>query len=118
MGATVAELEPAQARGIGHLPDTQPGIAARTVILVSLTRDARSAQRGSGQRPSHNLPGVYRMRLVLAVLCVSVLAACGGAVDSLDSDSEDIQGGSKDSGDPAVGLLWLGSGGFCTGTLI
>ena len=57
------------------------------------------------------------MRLVLAVLCVSVLAACGGA-DSLDAESDDIQGGSADSGDPAVGLLWLGSGGFCTGTLI
>ncbi len=51
--------------------------------------------------------------LAALVLC----AACGGtAVDSASED--DIQGGKKDTGHPAVGLVWISSGGFCTGTLI
>ncbi|MCA1828929.1 MAG: trypsin-like serine protease [Myxococcales bacterium] len=54
------------------------------------------------------------MRIALLAL---FLAACGGAgVDSAQDD--DIQGGKKDTGHPAVGLVWMSGGGFCTGTLI
>jgi V8-like Glu-specific endopeptidase len=59
------------------------------------------------------------MRLAPAVLAASLLAAaCGGLATGSVQDEEDIQGGKKDTGDPAVGLVWIGSGGFCTGTLI
>lgn len=34
------------------------------------------------------------------------------------SESDSIQGGAKDAKDPAVGLVWIRGGGFCTGTLI
>ncbi len=52
-----------------------------------------------------------------ATLALSLVAACGGA-DVIDESEADIQGGKVDSGDPAVGLVWIASGGFCTGTLI
>src|SRR5260221_5332698 len=56
------------------------------------------------------------MRIALAVLAAS-LAACGGL--STDSARDDeIQGGKKDTGHPAVRLVWISNGGFCTGTLI
>ena len=51
--------------------------------------------------------------LAVLLLC----AACGGVAAGSSSD-EDIQGGRKDTGHPAVGLLWISTGGFCTGTLI
>src|SRR5215467_1005308 len=54
---------------------------------------------------------MHRVALV-AVL----LAACGGDVG--DAEQENIQGGRKDTGHPAVGLVWMRGGGFCTGTLI
>lgn len=53
-------------------------------------------------------------KLAISFLCV---AACGGGA-YLDSSDDEIQGGKADSADPAVGLLWMQSGGFCTGTLI
>jgi V8-like Glu-specific endopeptidase len=53
------------------------------------------------------------MRIALIVLLV---AACGGVVDG--PDLQDIQGGKKDTGHPAVGLVWMSNGGFCSGTLI
>ena len=52
-----------------------------------------------------------------ALLLLPLFAACGGASDLGETDDR-IQGGKADSGDPAVGLLWIASGGFCTGTLI
>jgi hypothetical protein len=57
------------------------------------------------------------MRRVLVASAVLLLASCGGPSDLASADDE-IQGGRVDSGDPAVGLLWIQSGGFCTGTLI
>src|SRR3989442_1686082 len=57
------------------------------------------------------------MRLAFAVFAVT-LAACGGAAVDPSADGENIQGGKKDTGHPAVGLVWISSGGFCTGTLI
>ena len=56
------------------------------------------------------------MRIALAVLAAS-LAACGGLSTDSAQDAE-IQGGKKDTGHPAVGLVWISTGGFCTGTLI
>ena len=53
-----------------------------------------------------------------AALSLSLLAACAGPVDATDESEADIQGGKVDKGDPAVGLVWISSGGFCTGTLI
>jgi secreted trypsin-like serine protease len=47
--------------------------------------------------------------------------ACGGAPSedtTTSSTDQSIQGGTADSGDPAVGLIWFQGGGFCTGTLI
>src|SRR3989442_15248218 len=57
------------------------------------------------------------MRRPAALLLSSLVAACGSTAEIAESDGE-IQGGKPDSGDPAVGLLWMQSGGFCTGTLI
>ena len=63
------------------------------------------------------------MRHRFSLPLVVALAACGtnNATADLsapqDSTGSAINGGSSDNGDPAVGLLWLGSG-FCTGTLI
>jgi len=52
-------------------------------------------------------------------LALSLVAACGGAAtDGGDESEADIQGGKVDTGDAAVGLVWIASGGFCTGTLI
>ena len=56
------------------------------------------------------------MRIATAVLAAS-LAACGGIASDTAEDA-DIQGGKKDTGHPAVGLVWISTGGFCTGTLI
>lgn len=53
---------------------------------------------------------------------VLALSGCGG--DEAASEppgvvaGEAIQGGKKDAQDPAVGLVWLRGGGFCSGTLI
>jgi secreted trypsin-like serine protease len=44
-------------------------------------------------------------------------AACGGAGDPATTE-EPIQGGRRDTGDPAVGLVWFQGGGFCSGALI
>lgn len=53
------------------------------------------------------------MRIALIALFV---VACGGT--GFDSEQDDIQGGRKDSGHPAVGMVKIAGGGFCTGTLI
>jgi secreted trypsin-like serine protease len=58
-----------------------------------------------------------RMRTVLFLL----LAASGcGAPDPDEPGVHDeaIQGGARDAHDPAVGLVWLRGGGFCSGTLV
>lgn len=55
------------------------------------------------------------------------LAACGQAstvqiaadqTPSTATEQDALQGGTPDASDPGVGLLWVESGGFCTGTLI
>ena len=53
------------------------------------------------------------------------VAACGQPNGTHVSDSADdastqqaLQGGTPDASDPAVGLLWIEAGGFCSGTLI
>jgi hypothetical protein len=63
------------------------------------------------------------MRITLCFM--AALAGCGvdnalppGAADPGASEQDSIQGGSKDAKDPAVGLVWIRGGGFCTGTLI
>ena len=56
------------------------------------------------------------MRIAACVLA-AVLAACGGLATDSEQDNA-IQGGKKDTGHPAVGLVWMSNGGFCTGTLI
>jgi hypothetical protein len=54
----------------------------------------------------------------LIVICLFA-AACGGEADDGEPSTEQpIQGGRRDSGDPAVGLVWLEGGGFCSGSLI
>ena len=62
-----------------------------------------------------------------AVLVMSLMCGCGargldggGAAGdpAATASDEAIQGGAADSGDPAVGLVWIRGGGFCTGTLI
>src|SRR3954471_11310247 len=57
--------------------------------------------------------------LVLPVVVFS-LVACSSAEQSSpdESTSSELQGGTKDTGDPAVGMIWYEGGGFCTGTLI
>ncbi len=52
------------------------------------------------------------------ILCAA-LAGCGGAAP-LDNNVDEtaIQGGAVDANDPAVGLVWLSGGGFCSGVLI
>ena len=49
-------------------------------------------------------------------LAALLLAACGGP--SNDVDQQDIQGGRRDGGHPAVGLVSVRGGPICTGTLI
>ncbi len=54
------------------------------------------------------------------------LIACGGSAqvsttepaDPTRSSEQDIQGGTVDMGDPAVGMLSLADGGLCTGSLL
>jgi hypothetical protein len=52
------------------------------------------------------------------LLSLVLLSACGDAVDDGLTRSSEIQGGALDKRDPAVGLVWLRGGGFCSGTLI
>src|SRR3954469_19193626 len=54
------------------------------------------------------------MRILAALM---LLSACGGLSQD-DARDDAIQGGKKDTGHAAVGLVWMSSGGFCTGTLI
>jgi hypothetical protein len=59
------------------------------------------------------------MRALALSLFVSLcFCACGPTEDPDNSDESSIQGGHADSGDGAVGLLWLHGGGFCSGVLI
>lgn len=57
------------------------------------------------------------MRRIALLVIAATLAGCGGLAPD-DAQGDDIQGGKKDSGHAAVGLLWMSTGGFCTGTLI
>jgi hypothetical protein len=59
------------------------------------------------------------MRKWFGFVFVGLIAACGGGSSENPGSSEDeIQGGTTDTGDPAVGLVWFQGGGFCSGTLI
>ncbi len=66
-------------------------------------------------------------------LLLLIVSGCGAAGDGLPSagpaapdaaapaapgDVDEIQGGARDPHDPAVGLVWIRGGGFCTGSLI
>jgi secreted trypsin-like serine protease len=65
-------------------------------------------------------PAEIPMRKVLGFVLVGFMAACSGAssTDDANSAADPIQGGTVDSADPAVGLVWFQGGGFCTGSLI
>jgi hypothetical protein len=55
----------------------------------------------------------------LAILFVALASGCGPVEEELvESDEASIQGGRVDKDDPAVGMLWMEGGGYCTGTLI
>lgn len=62
------------------------------------------------------------MNKITAVAALGFLAcvACGSETANDDSASTDeaIQAGALDNGDPAVGMIWMTGGGFCSGTLI
>ena len=65
------------------------------------------------------------MRRIGSLLGLALMMACGcGAATggenggSEGASEEAIQGGAVDGKDPAVGLVWIRGGGFCTGTLI
>jgi len=45
-----------------------------------------------------------------------LLSGCGAAASG--EDEEAIQGGAVDKKDPAVGLVWIKGGGFCSGSLV
>jgi secreted trypsin-like serine protease len=59
-------------------------------------------------------------------ICLLGLIACGRAGDAdlsapettTSTEQDALQGGVADASDPAVGLLWIEAGGFCSGTLI
>jgi Trypsin len=55
------------------------------------------------------------------IFLFSLAAGCGGAATGTSPDDtveQPIQGGARDTGDPAVGLVWFTGGGFCSGSLI
>jgi secreted trypsin-like serine protease len=60
------------------------------------------------------------MKLLWSFACLSALSLTGcGAVDEVPAgDEAPIQGGHIDTDDPAVGMLWMEGGGFCSGVLI
>jgi secreted trypsin-like serine protease len=63
------------------------------------------------------------MKTVFSLLLVAIASGCGpgspGNDDPYDATrTEEIQGGKKDAKDPAVGLVWIEGGGFCSGTLV
>jgi hypothetical protein len=60
------------------------------------------------------------MRHLVSALAVALFASsCSGELGGPSRGGSDpLQGGSSDSGHPAVGLVWFVGGGFCTGTLI
>jgi secreted trypsin-like serine protease len=53
-----------------------------------------------------------------ALALLFFLAGCGAVEGMSTGDESSIQGGHSDSDDPAVGMLWLEGGGFCSGVLI
>jgi hypothetical protein len=55
-----------------------------------------------------------RSLLFLLLSCLG----CGAVDDAPADDESSIQGGHTDADDPAVGLVWLQGGGFCSGVLI
>src|SRR5205823_4730372 len=66
------------------------------------------------------LGGVRRchMHKSFSLLLGLWLIGCGAVDDAPASDESSIQGGHADSDDPAVGMIWLEGGGFCSGVLI
>jgi hypothetical protein len=58
-------------------------------------------------------------RVTSALFGLVAAVGCSSAPDlRTASEALPLQGGSADSADPAVGVVWLSGGGFCTGTLI
>ena len=58
------------------------------------------------------------MRSFLYLMVLAVGCGDGMSEEPVGSEEQAIQGGAVDKKDPAVGLVWIASGGFCTGTLI
>src|SRR5215471_9250194 len=58
------------------------------------------------------------MKQSIGWLLCAWLAGCGGEPGVEADDQSSIQGGKRDPGDPAVGLVWLQGGGYCSGSLI
>jgi hypothetical protein len=58
------------------------------------------------------------MRETIILFCL--MAGCGGqaADGGVDTAGQSIEGGRRDARDPAVGLVWLAGGGFCSGSLV
>ena len=61
-----------------------------------------------------------RAAVTIPAVLFSCLVACSGTSNSPEgiATEDALQGGTKDTGDPAVGLVWFQGGGFCSGTLI
>src|SRR6184192_3249472 len=58
------------------------------------------------------------MQKLISLLFGLSCIGCGAVDDLPAADESSIQGGHADSDDPAVGLVWLEGGGFCSGVLI
>jgi hypothetical protein len=58
------------------------------------------------------------MKKLLLLLLIGSGCGAEGADPAQAADEEAIQGGAKDAKDPAVGMVWIRGGGFCSGTLV
>ena len=61
------------------------------------------------------------MRTVLWMstwMAATALGGCGVEDERVGAEAAAIQGGARDASDPAVGMVWIEGGGFCSGTLI
>src|SRR5437764_683576 len=86
-------------------------------------RPARGVKWGRATCQEARMKIVRNPSLLFSLL---LTAGCGApTADDASTDAEaaavdpaGIQGGAVDAGDPAVGLVWIRGGGFCSGALI